>query len=118
MSPPSETVKPTIEEPVLLDASVNQEAEFSPSKIVKSCTDELISQLNLLQNAREHNDRRLVSRVLHHLPAIRRQLTAQIIINLLNSSLISSNLIVFYYLHLFLFLLSSSIDSFNSKCVD
>lgn len=44
---------------------------------------ELISHLNLLQVARGHNDRRLVSRVLQHLPEIRRKLTSNSLINLM-----------------------------------
>ena len=57
----------------------------------KSCSFDLNSHLNLLQVARNHNDRRIVSRILQHLPTIRRKLTANILINLLNNSSISGN---------------------------
>ena len=91
MSPPTEVIKPV--------DSVQKSSESELSKISNSvsstCMDELISHLNLLKSAREHNDRRLVSRVLHHLPAIRHRLTAQIIINLLNSSSNASNFFLF-----------------------
>lgn len=58
----------------------------------KSCTYEIYSHLNLLQVARAHNDRRLVSRVLQHLPEIRRKLVSNILINLLQISSISGKI--------------------------
>ena len=70
----SETVQPL----------VIAEAATAPS-LIKSCTTEICSHLNLLQVARAHNDRRLVSRVLQHLPETRRKLTANILINLLQN---------------------------------
>lgn len=45
---------------------------------------ELNSHLNLLQVARGHNDRRLVSRVLQHLPEVRRKLTSSSLINIMS----------------------------------
>lgn len=95
MSPPTEAIKP-----VEASIQVNSESELSKisNSVSSTCTDELISHLNLLKIAREHNDRRLVSRVLHHLPAIRHRLTAQIIINLLNSSFITSNFFILKFL--------------------
>jgi len=80
---------PITAEPILKSSNENYEPieAFKP----KTCTSELISHLNLLQVARGHNDRRLVSRVLQHLPQIRRQLNANILINLLQNSSISGN---------------------------
>ena len=52
-----------------------------PKKV--SLKAELNSHLNLLQVARAHNDRRLVSRVLQHLPEIRRKLTSNSLMDLL-----------------------------------
>lgn len=91
------------------------EIEETATKETKTtnCTSELISHLNLLQVARGHNDRRLVSRVLQHLPQIRRQLTANILINLIeNSSISGKTKGKFLLIPCFLF---SSIDSDNFK---
>ena len=52
---------------------------------------EITSHLNLLQVARAHNDRRLVSRVLQHLPQIRRQLSVAHLSKLLQNSSINGN---------------------------
>lgn len=76
---------PTTSEPLVKFAVTETATEPAP----KSCTYELISHLNLLQVAHGHNDRRLVSRVLQHLPQIRRKLSANILINLLQNSSIS-----------------------------
>ena len=51
---------------------------------------ELINHLNLLQVARGHNDRRLVSRVLQHLPEIRRKLTSNSLIGILEGGSVGS----------------------------
>lgn len=73
----------------LKQSSEPSESETSVS-INKSATAEIHSHLNLLQVARAHNDRRLVSRILQHLPEIRRKLNANILINLLQNSSITS----------------------------
>lgn len=62
---------------VAVSASVDKNA---PLKVTLKA--ELISHLNLLQVARGHNARRLVSRVLQHLPEIRRKLTSNSLIDL------------------------------------
>ena len=53
---------------------------------------ELVNHLNLLQVARGHNDRRLVSRVLQHLPEIRRKLTSNSLIGILEGGSIEGNI--------------------------
>lgn len=65
-------------------------ASESTSTKTMSLRAEINSHLNLLQVARGHNDRRLVSRVLQHLPEIRRKLTSNYLINLISS--VSGNL--------------------------
>lgn len=81
---------PTTAEPILKTETItNAAAEATAAVKTKTCAAELISHLNLLQVARGNNDRRLVSRVLQHLPQIRRQLNANILINLLQTPSIS-----------------------------
>ena len=63
-------------------ASESNSVKPSAPKI-SSLKSELINHLNLLQVAHGHNDRRLVSRVLQHLPEIRRKLTSNVLIKLL-----------------------------------
>lgn len=102
---------PIIAEPILMPSNENSESIEAVKP--KTCTSELISHLNLLQVARGHNDRRLVSRVLQHLPQIRRQLNANILINLLHNPSISGNRMFFkFYLLIckFSYFLFSSID--------
>lgn len=83
---------PTTAEPIVKTENSETTIDTSASAAAvkpKTCASELISHLNLLQVARGHNDRRLVSRVLQHLPQIRRQLNANILINLLQTPSIS-----------------------------
>ena len=81
---------PATSEDVNMNSATTETVKDLPK--FKSCASEINSHLNLLQVARAHNDRRLVSRVLQHLPAIRRTLTSKILKNLLESSNVSSNI--------------------------
>lgn len=59
------------------------EVSVEPSVIEKvDLSADFPAQLNLLQNAHDSNDRRLVSRVLHFLPKVRKSLDAGTIANL------------------------------------
>lgn len=95
---------PAASETVKISDSLSTEALKDVSVVAKSVPAQLSSHLNLLQVARAHNDRRLVSRVLQHLPEIRRLLTANALISLLQNSSISSKhlysllLVSLYYL--------------------
>ena len=91
---------PTTAEPVV-KLTVNSNEMTEKTKTIAS---ELVSHLNLLQVARGHNDRRLVSRVIQHLPQVRRQLTTNILINLVqNSSISGKELIKLFIKQLIIF---------------
>jgi hypothetical protein len=93
---------PTTAEPILKASIENSETiETAVTVKPKTCASELISYLNLLQVARGHNDRRLVSRVLQHLPQIRRQLNANILISLLQNPSISGMILLSDFTNLY-----------------
>ena len=84
-----------VEQPVNPILSNNSETieDQKPATLLQ----ELVSHLNLLQVARLHNDRRLVSRVIQHLPQIRRQLTVPHLSKLLENPSINGKFTNLYF---------------------